>query len=272
MTPFPMLVRFGFGLMCFTLVQHQTLAHPASNVFLLSSDPPPSVSPLLFSDPALPNDLGGEPDHRRGGGGSRPGATCGQLAAADSALTALAPLYEQYQGGEASLVFGTTMAEHPTFWFYLPYSPPFTAIFTLWDSQGTLVYEGEVSLPQQLGVIQLTLPATLPALAPDTYHWYFKINCESDLVDYVDGLLQTLPPDPALSSQLENATPSERVALYAENGIWYEAIATAAELQDLNPVDPAWAALLEEVGLGAIAPAPVVDCCQWVSPSEPASD
>jgi hypothetical protein len=68
--------------------------------------------------------------------------------------------------------------------------------------------------------------------------------------------------NPTLTNQLEQATPQQRIALYAANGIWHEALTAAAELRRANPNAPEWAALMEAVGLAYLATEPIVECCQ----------
>ncbi|MEH2184178.1 DUF928 domain-containing protein [Nostoc sp.] len=65
-----------------------------------------------------------------------------------------------------------------------------------------------------------------------------------------------------LKSQLETATPKQRVALYATNGIWYDSLTASTELRRLDPKHTDWAAMLQAVGLNNIASEPIVDCCQ----------
>jgi hypothetical protein len=70
--------------------------------------------------------------------------------------------------------------------------------------------------------------------------------------------------------QFEAATPIDRIALYAANGLWYDAIATLATLRRESPdnviATNQWTALLESVGLSEFAgmPLPPADL-----PSEP---
>ncbi|MFB2978224.1 DUF928 domain-containing protein [Microseira sp. BLCC-F43] len=54
-------------------------------------------------------------------------------------------------------------------------------------------------------------------------------------------------------------TPQQKIALYASNGIWYEALTAAAELRRTNSNDPNWANLLQEVGLSKIASEAIVE-------------
>lgn len=48
-------------------------------------------------------------------------------------------------------------------------------------------------------------------------------------------------------------TLQQKIALYASNGIWYEALNAAAKLRRTNSKDRYWANLLQEVGLSKIA-------------------
>ena len=71
--------------------------------------------------------------------------------------------------------------------------------------------------------------------------------------------------NPTLMSQLKNATPRQRVTLYATNGFWHDALTTLAELRSANPGDATlsrdWVSLLHSVGLDAIATEPIIECC-----------
>jgi hypothetical protein len=97
------------------------------------------------------------------------------------------------------------------------------------------------------------------------YKWYFIIDCDPDAPPVVEGWVQRVAPNPTLASQLQKATPQQRVALYAANGIWHDALTNLAELRSANPGDDTfsndWASLLQSVGLEAIATEPIVECC-----------
>ncbi|MCC5626505.1 DUF928 domain-containing protein, partial [Nostoc sp. CHAB 5715] len=77
---------------------------------------------LIFAAPPPPKDIG-EPG-KRGEAGSR---GCGQdinkpMTSSQKRLTALVPVYSN-----SELVFGTTIAEHPSFLFYVPYASEFAS-------------------------------------------------------------------------------------------------------------------------------------------------
>ncbi|WP_348244518.1 DUF928 domain-containing protein [Leptolyngbya sp. DQ-M1] len=44
-------------------------------------------------------------------------------------------------------------------------------------------------------------------------------------------------PNPSLSQQIQQAEFRQKVRLYAENGIWFDAVATLAEARSVNPKD-----------------------------------
>ena len=64
-----------------------------------------------------------------------------------------------------------------------------------------------------------------------------------------------------IKEQLEKATPRDRVALYAVNGLWFDALTVAAQLRRRNPNNPSWAELLQVIGLNELAIEPIVECC-----------
>jgi Domain of Unknown Function (DUF928) len=66
------------------------------------------------------------------------------------------------------------------------------------------------------------------------YHWFLKvkIKCnpqQPNQLDYVEGWIQKVHKNPALSELLKQAQPQQKVKIYAEKGIWYDAIASASD-------------------------------------------
>ncbi|RDH47676.1 hypothetical protein CBF18_21710, partial [Mastigocladus laminosus WC112] len=55
----------------------------------------------------------------------------------------------------------------------------------------------------------------------------------------VNGKVERVPLAPALKSQLAAATPRERIALYAENGLWFDTLTHLTELYRTHPKDEA---------------------------------
>ena len=237
-------------------------------------EPPPSsigepkrvaigaASRLHFVDPPLPPTgvpAGGHPL----GTGSR----CTECPTVTLPLTALVPEEKLSQG---KAVWARTVNEHPTFWFYVPYSPASLhhVEFVLQDGEDD-VYRTLVTLPQTPGIVSLRLPSTLkPLEIGRNYHWFLKTYFalqKPSAPDYVDGWVQRVALSPIVTARLKATTPQERVALYANNGIWYDALTVLAELRLVHPEDATlkveWNDLLHSIGLTAIAPKPLVQCC-----------
>ncbi len=224
------------------------------------------------------------PPPDRGAPGQRKGAASrgGACPCVEKSLTALVPVtktWRQSQGGTSGMtpsesVWSLTVAEHPTFWFYVPYSPKSlrSIEFVLQDQKDNDIYRTLVTLPEMPGVVQLRLPSTSTRLEiGKMYHWFFKVKIacappnQLGVEDYVEGWVQRVTLSPTLTRQLEAATPQQRIDLYAANGIWHEALTTLAELRMVNPEDTIlkadWNDLLQSTGLADIASKPIVHCC-----------
>ncbi len=224
----------------------------------------PSKKPLIFKTPPPPPNIGAPSQRKAGGSRGCMDVNVQNTQFKDKVLTALAP---EYSGSQ--LVLGSTTQMRPTFWFYVPYKSDstFAKLVVEDDENNQTIYK--TPLTGTPGVVSVSLPSTSSALKiGKRYHWYFNIYCKQDneFITSVEGDVQLLALNPIVQSQLDKATPQQQVALYAANGIWYEALTTLANLrrtskQDAN-LDSDWASLLESVGLQNIAAEPIVDCCK----------
>ncbi|MBD2559426.1 DUF928 domain-containing protein [Nostoc foliaceum] len=235
--------------LCFTPVQ----AQPVKFEVLPS---------LIFNAPPPPDDINAPGN--RVGGGKRGG--CENInkqfaKSKEKLLTALVPVYPF---SNAELVLGLTTSSHPTFWFYVPDVTAVSTEFVLQNEAGQTLYHRTVSLSGTPGVISLSLPSTASSLEiGKRYHWYFNIYCNLQQPPiFVNGWIKRVEPNAGLKNQLEKATPKQRVALYATNGIWYESLTASAELRSIDPKGTAWATMLQAVGLNDIVSEPIVACCQ----------
>jgi hypothetical protein len=79
----------------------------------------------------------------------------------------------------------------------------------------------------------------------------------------IAGYIERVQPESELTAQLEGATPVEMAALYGKAGIWYETIATLAQLRKAEPQDRelmnAWNSILNSVGLEKVADARLME-------------
>lgn len=167
-------------------------------------------------------------------------------------------------------VWGLTTSGHPTFIFYVPHAlnHNLPIIFVLQNSAGENIYQTsvKVELPQP-GFVSVSHPTKEKPLGINQfYRWFFVVDCANDSSPLVEGWVQRTVPNSALSKSLKNADGRQRVALYAANGIWYDAISTLSDLRRREPKNPElmadWVSLLESIGLKEIATEPVTNCCK----------
>ncbi len=215
---------------------------------------PTTAQPAARLTPPILQAQAPTPAITRRSGRRRPASARGPCLPSEKSLTALMP--------ETNL--GLTVATHPTFFFYIPQTTATSAEFVLLDEANNhKVYETTFTITGTPGIVSVSLPAskTLPPLEiGKDYHWYVSVICDPDDRSgdvYVDGWVQRVEPTPSLMSQLEKASPAERVALYRKNGIWHDTLTFLAEGRRLNPSNSAlaaeWATLLRSVGLEKIA-------------------
>lgn len=164
-----------------------------------------------------------------------------------------------------------TVAEYPTIFVSLPRTSAKEAEFILAkdnDGEKEVLYETTVTLPRNPGIVSVSVPnnKTLPPLeVGKSYRWYFSVICNSqDRSDepHIEGEIQRVKPSPNLVAELKNASPRDRAALYAEAGIWYNALNSIAQLRRSSPNDRViaadWAELLKSVGLDTISQKPLI--------------
>ncbi|MUG91206.1 DUF928 domain-containing protein [Scytonema sp. UIC 10036] len=207
---------------------------------------------------------------RRAGMGSRD--NCPTVA---TALTALIPLREeqgdskQTDKSSVGIVEGLTTSERPTFWFYVPYTKDLkaSAEFSLQDSTGNDIYKDAISLPTNPSVIGVSLPSNASLQVGKTYRWYLKVRCDRQQIArvpiYVEGDIQRVNLDSGVMQKLQAAAdPQQKIAIYAEEGIWFDSLTMLAQLYLSNPKDASlaanWQSLLRSVNLDNVATAPLV--------------
>jgi hypothetical protein len=185
------------------------------------------------------------------------GATRGSCEAKSKQLTSLLPKEK----------LGLTIAERPTLFWAIPRSVANTAQLTiLGDKESRVVYETTLSLPKTTGIMQFTLPKDAPALeVGKPYRWFLSINCKADGSGNemsVDGWIERIALPSELAKALKTADPKQQVKIYAEAGIWHEALTTLATLRLSQPKDfrlnASWRELLRSVGLTSIMFEPLI--------------
>jgi hypothetical protein len=233
-----------------------------------------------FAQRYIPRDRG--LPGRREGGGTR--GDCIRAAHADatrpSALTALMP--------DKNL--GLTTSTTPMLFWYVPENAATAAEFILMDDTDAEVYKARFRVTGEAGIISLSLPedAGLPPLqVGKDYHWSFALICAAqDSADnsglvFTEGWIQRVEADAQLQERLANTSEPDRALVYAEAGIWQDAIASLASQRRAQPTNPLfatrWNTLLTSVGLTNVASQPLMQRYQLagaapVAPVTPAPD
>jgi Domain of Unknown Function (DUF928) len=221
---------------------------------------------LVFAAPPPPPDIG-EPG-QRSHAGSRGCEKDNEGQATSNREKRLTALVPAYQSPNSELVWGLTTSDRPTFWFYVPYqlTSKHSIEFVLKDDRDNYLYKikssGKGTLP---GIVNLRLPSTVSLESDRNYAWYFLIYCQSPTpASYINGLIRRVQR-PNLKNQLKSATPQERAILYAEQGIWYDALTELAQLRrthtENDKFNRDWTSLLQSVGLKRFAEKPLISCC-----------
>lgn len=164
---------------------------------------------------------------------------------------------------------GLTVGESPTFFAYV--SPSATQVeFTLQapDEKGTEVYKTTFKVDKP-GIVEVSIPAIGDRQKSleigQQYRWSFAVVCDDKDPSgnyFVEGIVQRIEPQETLKNDLASADPMARAIAYAKNGIWYDTLATLAQMRRLAPDDSEprteWTQLLQSQGLESIADQPLV--------------
>jgi hypothetical protein len=187
-----------------------------------------SQSLQVASDPPKPPSRGA-PD------GKEPAGTRGECGETDISFIFI-PLLPKTNSGFS----GLTLTGHPTFWFYIPYqtSSVSSGTFSLLieGQQNNPVYQTDFKLPETPGFVSVSLPTEeKPLETNQRYRWKFRLYCASDdpshRIEHT-GTVQRVER-PELETQLRKApTLEERINLYVENGVWYDASTDLAQIRN----------------------------------------
>lgn len=163
---------------------------------------------------------------------------------------------------------GLTVEQHPTFWFFVPYqlSNTLGGEFALQDEANNDIYRTPFKLPATPGIVSLSIPSTVTLEVNKSYQWYFKLYCSQQNLSnpvFVRGWVQREALKPELERLLQAATTERsRIAIYAQNGIWYSALNELAKLRIAEPKNTVfindWANLLQDIGLEDLAQKPIL--------------
>ena len=164
---------------------------------------------------------------------------------------------------------GRTVSDYPTFFFYLPQTDAELAELILEDESGNQIYQQNLTIKNLSGVIGVSIPANTnvpPLEVGKDYTWKFTVVCDAEdrSSDQLEsGVVRRVELSPDILSELDQADPRQKTVIYAENGIWQDALSNLAAARRANPNDPDlaadWESLLDSVTLGSIAKEPIVE-------------
>jgi hypothetical protein len=215
----------------------------------------PTIRPTITTRPAVRSRLkfrvGVRPSKFRIGGFAR-ASSCEKSAK----LTALVPpagldSKEPIVANQSPIDY--TTATHPTFWIHVPKLPTGTmAQFTITKegNQQREFYSTRFGVAEKSGIVGIQVPTSAPPLAIGTrYRWQVRILCpvRSELnlgswVQRIDSnqLPRDISPDKArtILQKITTEKPEDRAPLYADLGLWQDAITAIAQLRLKNDSDP----------------------------------
>jgi len=162
---------------------------------------------------------------------------------------------------------GLTLTESPTFFVYVSQPGAQVEFILLNEDESEVVYETTLKI-DKAGIVGVSLSEkgkTKNIEVGKRYVWSFALACDplERSGDYIiKGWMQRIKPQATLDSDLANPDPRAKLIAYAENGIWYETLATLAQMRRLAPDDARlkaeWTQLLQSQKLESIADQPLV--------------
>ncbi|MDQ2099432.1 MAG: DUF928 domain-containing protein [Tychonema bourrellyi B0820] len=162
---------------------------------------------------------------------------------------------------------GRTVSEYPVFFFYLPQTDAKQAEFILEDENRQQIYQTTLNINNSSGVIRVSIPTNKnvsPLQIDKNYTWSIALICDdidrsADVLE--KGIVRRVELSADIRSQLQKADPRLKAVIYAQTGIWQDALSTlvAARLANPNDADLAadWKILLDSVNLGEIVAEPI---------------
>lgn len=130
---------------------------------------------------------------------------------------------------------GLTINSQPTLYWYLSKPVPFPLILTINDEKRVKpILEVTLQTSSKAGIHSVPLNAFNIFLELDTeYQWFVSLDLDakSQSKDIVaGGTIKRIVPSDELQKKLRLAIPERLTAIYSEEGLWYDALATISNL------------------------------------------
>lgn len=153
---------------------------------------------------------------------------------------------------------GLTTSEQPSLFWFISNASSYPVELTLVDPEKTeLLVEMRIDPPVAAGVHRLRLSDHKVRLAPGTaYQWYVAVvpdggRRSKDIL--AGGMIERVSVPDGLVDKVSKASQAQLPSLYAEAGLWYDAMAALNELIEQAPDDRVLreqrSALLRQIGL-----------------------
>ena len=189
------------------------------------------------------------------GGASRTIGQCVNQIESNLPFSALLPASTQ----------GLTARSHPMILAYLPETSAKNLFFSWRDEDNQDHYQAILPIQKEAGIISLSLSQNAPPLkVGKSYQWALGIMCDGRLQPdspMVQGQVKRIELASDIQNRLDEDISLKNAALYGENGLWYDTVATLAQLKTAQPNDRElesnWNELLNSVGLTEIVEAPL---------------
>jgi hypothetical protein len=134
--------------------------------------------------------------------------------------------------------WGETIDAKPTFWFYQPYEGVSIELSLRDEEAQKTVFSQQYAPKKGTGMRMLEYPKTAPELA--VYRWQVNFVCDAKTNQSfgLNGAIVRRKISNPLKCQLKRAKPEDRVALLAEQGLWYNTVNELITLRRKQPKDP----------------------------------
>jgi hypothetical protein len=155
-------------------------------------------------------------------------------------------------------VIGMTVQEQPNLYWYISEAETFPMMLTINEEQNVQpILETEIPRPDKPGVYQIPMSQYGVQLHPGKiYRWYVSVVRDPEFPsrDIVAGArIQRRLPDQRLLERLANSNVVEDAYVNAQEGLWYDAVASISEALQAYPDDQKIqemrSDLLQQVGL-----------------------
>jgi hypothetical protein len=157
---------------------------------------------------------------------------------------------------------GLTVQEQPNLYWFIAGLPSCLLYFTLIEADSTIpLIDERLNNPKQAGIQFICLAKHSIRLREDTrYKWFITLvrNLDQGAMPVVSGgFIERVPVPGGLEGKLQKAGKRGEHYVYAEEGLWYDALAAISELIGKAPFDATLrkerASLLKQVRLDEVA-------------------